>query len=446
MPPQNLKVVIVGAGIGGACLGIFLEKAGIQYEILERSSSPKCLGSGLSLSGQVLRVFEQIGLLDEMRAVSKPLMLIEYFNQQLKKVGQLDLRDFDKSVFFARPDLMDLLLKHIPAEKVHWGKKVVSTSQDEHGVTVTCDDNTEFKGDILIGADGAYSAVRQSMHKQMKARGNPPPKEDTDSLRFAQFALLGVTNPLGDKYPILSEPTTKMQVVLASKDVSYNAYAIPMVGDRLAWSIGGHFLDEQVHSQEDFRFSEWGSEALGNIREEVEKLTITIGETVGNVLEHTDMSNVSRVLLEDKLFNVWYDGRTCLMGDAAHKLIPAGGQGAIQTILDAVCLTNLLHELPSTSQEDISNLFSSYYDIRYPTAKKCIDGSAQLSRLMVNQGFIADIMRSIVLNMPPWVARLAQDAMFGGRPQLNFLPSVPDRGELKDTSVPHVLKQKVVAA
>ncbi|KAF9977692.1 hypothetical protein BGZ73_005202 [Actinomortierella ambigua] len=448
MPPTNLKVLIAGAGIGGVCLAIFLEKAGIQYEILEQSPSPKCLGGGISLSSQVQRVFEQIGLLEELRSVSKPLMHVEYFDQQLRKVGQLDLSDFDKrygyhSIFFARPDLMDALLKHIPANKIHWGKKIVETVQDENGTAVTCEDGSTFKGDILIGADGAYSAVRRSMYKNMTAGGSPPPKEDTGALRLDTFSIVGVSKPMGDKYPILNEPTTKMQVILASKEVSYNVYAIPMTDERLAWTVGGNFLTAKALNQEDFRHAEWGSEAFGNIRQGIETIGITIGETIGNVIGHTDPKNISRVLVEDKLFSVWYDGRTCLMGDAAHKLVPAGGQGAIQTILDAVCLTNLFYEMSSTSQEDVSKVFGRYYEIRYPTAQKCIDGSARLSKLMIGQGWLANMMRSIVLNLPPWLAHKAQDSMFSGQPQLNFLPSIPHRGECKDTTVHYTLQGAV---
>ncbi|KAF9897640.1 hypothetical protein BX616_005233, partial [Lobosporangium transversale] len=57
----NLHVLIVGGGIGGLMLGIMLERAGIDYQILERSPEHRPLGSAISLNGTVLRLFEQLG-------------------------------------------------------------------------------------------------------------------------------------------------------------------------------------------------------------------------------------------------------------------------------------------------------------------------------------------------------------------------------------------------
>lgn len=61
----------------------------------------------------------------------------------------------------ARPDLYDLLLRQIPKENIHMGKRVLSTLQNENGVVIRCSDDSSYDGDILVSADGAYSAVRQ---------------------------------------------------------------------------------------------------------------------------------------------------------------------------------------------------------------------------------------------------------------------------------------------
>ncbi|KAG0237448.1 hypothetical protein BGW41_008390 [Actinomortierella wolfii] len=442
MAPSNFKVIIVGAGISGLSLAIMLERQNVDYIILERCPSFKVLGSGISLSAQVLRVFDQLGLLEELHKVSKPLLCAEYYDQKtLRMVGRLDVSDFDKSVFFARPQLMDVLLKQIPPEKIQWGKRVLSTMQNANGAMVRAADGSTYDGDIIIGADGAYSAIRQSMYKNMIAKGAKVGKNDTAPLRFEQFCVLGVTKPLGDKYPILNEPTTKMEVILASKEISYNVYAVPMPEARISWAVGGHYLNTQVHDEENFRLSDWGSESIESIRKELENIPITIGGTIGEMINASE--NISNIMIEDKLFTVWYEGRTVLIGDAVHKLVPAGGQGANQAILDSVCLANLIYELPSSHPDDITRVFARYYEIRYPTAKKAIEGSAQLNKLMINQGWTADLMRSLVLNLPPSLAHLAQDAMFSGRPILRYLDPIPLKGNRKDTSKPHTLtKQK----
>ncbi|KAF9166977.1 hypothetical protein DFQ26_006241 [Actinomortierella ambigua] len=450
MANQRAKVLIAGAGIGGLSLAIFLEKGGVDYVVLEGSPSVRVLGSGLSLSCQVLRVFDQVGILDDLMAVSKRLMGIHYFDKDLKRVGGVDTSGFEErygypSVFFARPDLADVLLKHVPAHKVQWGKKIVSSMQSSDGVTVHCADGSSYDGDILIGADGAYSAVRRSIYRNMEEKGSPVPKEDTEALRFDQFCILGVTKPIGDQYPILNKPTTNMEIILANKEIPYNQItAIPLTGSRLAWSIRGHFLEEQVQDAESFRFSEWGSETIDSLRKEIDSLKVSIGGTIGEMIEHSG-TNLSRVMIEEKLFSVWFDGRIALMGDAAHKLNPSGGQGANQTILDAICLANLIHELPSTSTEDINQVFTKYFEIRYPTVKKAVEGSAKLSKIMVDQGWFSDIMRSVALNMPKFITEKIQDSMFGGRPILYYLDAIPCKGEVKSIYKPHSLKDNAVA-
>ncbi|KAF9977688.1 hypothetical protein BGZ73_005198 [Actinomortierella ambigua] len=411
MATQRPRVIIAGAGIGGLSLAIFLEKGGIDYVILERSPSFKVLGSGLSLSCQVLRVFDQVGVLDDLMAVSKRLMGIRYFDKDLKKIGGVDASGFE----------------------------------EREGVMVRCADGTSYDGDILIGADGAYSAVRQNLYKNMKKKGLVVRKEDMDPLRFDQFCILGVTKPLGDIYPVLNEPTTHMDVVLANKDVSYNQVnAIPLTGSRLAWSIRGHFLETQVQDESNFRFSEWGSESVDTLRKEIDPFKVSLGGTIGEMIEHSG-TNVSRIMIEEKLFTSWFDGRTALMGDAAHKLNPAGGQGANQTILDAICLANLIHELPSTSVEDITLAFGKYYDIRYSTVKTAVEASGKLSKVMVNQGWLADVVRSMVLNMPKSFTYKVQDSMFEGRPLLNYLDPIPSKGATKPAYKPHSLKSDAVA-
>jgi len=95
----------------------------------------------------------------------------------------------------ARPALFDLLKKHIPKERIHMNKKVISTHQDEHRVRVECADSSVFEGHILVGADGAYSSVRQEMFKELKGLDRLP-AEDDDTLPFNCVCLVGQTRPL----------------------------------------------------------------------------------------------------------------------------------------------------------------------------------------------------------------------------------------------------------
>ncbi|KAF9977693.1 hypothetical protein BGZ73_005203 [Actinomortierella ambigua] len=419
---SELKVIIVGAGIAGLSLAIMLEKANIQYCVLERASEFRPLGSAICLSAQVLRVFDQLGILEQLRAKSITLMGIDYHKQDLTHIGTIDNSFFEdrygyENRFFARPDLMDVLLSNVPKVKIHWGKKVLSTMQNQEGVMCRCADGTTFNGDIIVGADGAYSAVRQSLYKNLTVKGVKVAKSDLDPLRFDQFALLGVTKPVADIFPSVTEETTRMSVVLADK-LPYIAYVRSLAGGRI--------------------------DTIDEIRKDLEDIPVPLGGTIGFLIDNTE--DISKVMLEDRFFHCWFENRTVLVGDACHKLIPAGGQGANQSILDAICLANVLADLPSRNPNDITAAFTTYFEIRSPTAKKCVDGSAKLSKLMNSQGFFADFIRGLVLNMPAKLTLKQQDTMFSGRPILNYLPPIALKGTFPNSAKNMSLKKGEVVA
>ncbi|KAG0266775.1 hypothetical protein DFQ27_009444 [Actinomortierella ambigua] len=439
MASEGLKVIIAGAGIGGLVLALMLEKASIDYIVLERASEFKPLGSSISLTAQVLRVFDQLGILEEVQAVSLPMSSLTYFKQDLTLMASWDAtiatdRYGYTSLMFPRPDLMQVLLRQVPPHKIAWGKRVLSTMQNTNGVMVRCASGETFDGDILVGADGAYSAVRQSMYKNLEMKGIHVPPTDTAPLHFDQYCILGVTSDISEEYPVLKENDTQLNVVIADKK-PYNVYCIPLKGGRVGWAICGKLLQEQFHDQENFRFSDYGAEAIEEIRDKIDDIPVPIGGSIGQLMDKTE--DISRIMLEDR-----YAGRTVLIGDACHKLIPAGGQGAIQTILDCVCLANLLKELPSTEPADITAVFKRYYDIRAPHAKKAVAASSQLSNLMSSKGLLADMMRGFILKSPRWIINKSFDSIYGGRPILNYLEQIDLKGTVKDSSKPATLIDK----
>lgn len=94
-----------------------------------------------------------------------------------------------------------MLLSKIPSSKLHMSKNVVSFEQDHDGVTLTFSDNTTACGDILVGADGAHSAVRKHLYKTLETKGLLP-KADTKEMNKGYISLVGTTEVLDPKrYP-----------------------------------------------------------------------------------------------------------------------------------------------------------------------------------------------------------------------------------------------------
>lgn len=103
-----------------------------------------------------------------------------------------------------RPQLYNLLLRQIPRGRIYFGKKVLSMENGGNGVLIRCSDGYEADGDILVGADGAYSAVRQSLYEKLKKVNRLPPS-DALPLPFSTVCLVAQTVPISpEEFPDLA--------------------------------------------------------------------------------------------------------------------------------------------------------------------------------------------------------------------------------------------------
>lgn len=89
----------------------------------------------------------------------------------------------------------DLLTRQIPKERIHYGAKVVTTEANDDGVLLRFADGSEARGDILVGADGAYSVVRKGLYAKLKGENKLPPSDDLP-LPFTTVSVLAQTRPL----------------------------------------------------------------------------------------------------------------------------------------------------------------------------------------------------------------------------------------------------------
>jgi len=204
----------------------------------------------MALNSNIMAALEQVGLLEDSRLFrSPPIKLLSCTitwrslpssaTQTMKKsklpLGQLQhvimflcfTRRFKLTVrcgmnregycplHFSRPDLYQLLLSKVPAEKIHHSKKVTSMIQNKEGVMIRCADGTTYHGDILVGADGAHSGVRQGLYQSLKNQ-NVLHTSDTAELSKGFLAMVGTTDPMDTElYPFLKnkEVSTFSQVI-----------------------------------------------------------------------------------------------------------------------------------------------------------------------------------------------------------------------------------------
>ncbi|KAG0327088.1 hypothetical protein BG000_001099 [Podila horticola] len=427
--PSTLSVTIVGGGIGGLALANMLEQANIDYFVLEKASSVKPLGSSLGLDASTLPVCAQLGLLDDFNKASKSVRQFNFYNEAIESTGVVDFSCMTEiggypAMILDRPAFYDVLLKKLPKHKLLYGKRVLSIEQDTTSATVKCADGSTYTSSIVIGADGAHSIVRESMYKDLAAKGKLS-ASDAEPLSFDQHCLVGVTKPLDSSvHEILKREQCDFEIVIPKTDPFYSIY-MDLPGNRVSWAVI-HNVPRSTAKTGEARLTEWGPDASMEMVDFVRHQPSPFnGLLLGDIIDQTPKELISKVMLEEKCFESWYNG-------PCHKVVPSAGLGANLAILDGVHLCNLLIDAPQDSQEIIDQIFEDYYAKRYKIAQAALVNARQFGKVMSDRGFIAELVRKVFLNyIPDWLTRWSNAQRLQFRPQLHFLPLVPDRGSSK---------------
>ncbi|KAG0260980.1 hypothetical protein BGZ95_004311, partial [Linnemannia exigua] len=243
MAPAQFKVIIAGGGIAGLSLGVMLERAGIDYLILEAAGEIRPLGAVVYIGPPVLRAFEQLGLLEDLVRHSNFMTGVTLLDDKLNKICRINIdyaRDrygYDTLTIF-RPKLYQVLLSRIPAYKILFSKRVTSTVQSSEGIKVHCEDGSTFNGDILVAADGGASPIRKAMYTEIKKRTKKVfHPQDYALPKLDQRCIVGVTEPLSVKqYPILASKECEMLLIMP-KDSNFMIWWVPMEGRRFGWGV-----------------------------------------------------------------------------------------------------------------------------------------------------------------------------------------------------------------
>lgn len=224
-----------------------------------------------------------------------------------------------------RPELHNLLLRQIPPEKVHFGKRVLTVKEEDNRVKVTTADGSSFEGDILVGADGAYSAVRQRLYETLR-KEEKLPKPDQEELPFSCTCLVGQTKPLDpEKYSLVKEPLCQFLTTLG-KDKPYSWALFTTAQNSICFVVIHHLDKSSSKTAEEQRFralenAEWGPHAAKAMCDQTRDFPISAGDglkTMGDIFDLTPPELISKVMLEEKVFETWSHGRMVLLGDGRY--------------------------------------------------------------------------------------------------------------------------------
>ena len=309
---DNLKAVIIGAGIGGLTTGIALRRAGYSVEIYDKTRELRPAGAGISLWSNGVKVLNALGLGDRLAALGGRMDRIEYRSHRDELLSHISLEPLVETLGqrpypVARTDLQALLRDAFGPHAIQLGQRCVAVEQTETQAIAHFADGSVATGEVLIGADGLHSTVRPHLLGY-----DPAP-------RYAGYVnwngLVPISSELGDA-------NTWVLYVGEGKRASL----MPVGGDRFYFFFGSPLpLGTTVEPAQR--------------RDELAQLFAGWPAPVQRLIESLDPWQTNRLEIHDlDPLEHWVKGRIALLGDAAHATTPTLGQGGCQAIEDAELL------------------------------------------------------------------------------------------------------------
>ncbi|WP_409345533.1 FAD-dependent monooxygenase [Paenibacillus sp. MBLB4367] len=367
------KALIAGFGIGGLCAAIALQKAGWETVIFEKASERTEGGAGIVMAANAMKALGKLGAAERVRMEGMEVGMAEIRTWDGKLITKLPARKQAErygspSYLIHRAELRGILSDVLaPGTDVQFNKKLENWVQNKGKVTVTFADGTRAEGDLLIGADGLHSTVREGLF------GHTP-------LRYSGYtALRGISVFRDERYPMAAG------------------------GGFEAWGPGKRFGFSHLGKGRIFWFaainapqgtmapaSERKRAALKHFRGWYDPIEAVIEATEGAaVLAHD--------IFDRKPASTWHDGCVALLGDAAHPMLPNLGQGGAQAIEDSLVLAACLEKHPS----DIPAALLAYEQRRMARTNRIVRESRRMGRLVQLEHPAAIRMRNALLRAMP---------------------------------------------
>ncbi|WP_019180873.1 FAD-dependent oxidoreductase [Microbacterium yannicii] len=359
------KVAVIGAGVTGLAAAIQLAKAGVDVDVFESKPELSALGSGISLQGNALRVFDALGAWDDIRAAGYPFegLNLRAPGPDAPIVAELpDVKtggpDYPAAMGMPRPALAQILLAHAQkaGAQVRFGVKLTALEDGagpDDTVSVIVDGESAGEYDLVIGADGLHSTVRDLIGIEQK----PEPTGMGIWRTFVSRPAEVVRSELYYGGPVYIAGYTP------TGENSMYAFLVEKAQDRFA-----------VSDEDATRIMLEESRAYGGpwnaIRADLEK---------GARANYTWFTQ--HIVTEP-----WNRGRVVIIGDAAHSCPPTIAQGAAQGLEDAFVLTGLL-----TSRDTVdAALWDEFHARRLPRAQAVVEASVQLGQWQIDGNRDAD--------------------------------------------------------
>lgn len=356
------RVAVAGSGVAALATAIQLAKAGVSVTVFEAKPGLPTLGSGITIQGNAMRVFDTLGAWDDIRAAGYPFvgLSLRAPGPGAPVVAELpDVNsggpDYPATMGMPRADLARILFEHAVAAgaEIRFDSKVTGLEQSDDSVEVFVNGESAGSFDLLVGADGLNSTVRELI-------GITTKPETTGMGIWRAFVSRPADVAHSDLY--YGGPMYIAGYTPTGEDTMY-AFLVEKAQDRTGVTDdeAKAIMIEQSRAYD----GPWNA-----VRADLE---------AGVTPNYTWFT---KHLVEGP----WNRGRVVIIGDAAHSCPPTIAQGAAQGLEDAVVLTELL--VAADTLDD--GVWDAFHARRLPRASAVVAASVQLGQWQLDGDREAD--------------------------------------------------------
>ncbi|GFE18353.1 FAD-dependent oxidoreductase [Streptomyces glebosus] len=347
-------ILVIGGGIAGTATALALHKAGFDVTVHEaHPDTAEDIGAFLTLASNGMRALAELDASDVVTALGFPLRSMRVLDAQGSEMAQVPLGEADDALLRYRCLRRGELSAALQAEAVRrgiglsHGARLVSVENGPDEVTARFADGGVATGDLLVGADGLSSTVRQSI-----APGVEP-------VYAGQSVFYGYTRSA----PV-AEDSGHITMVRGSSAAF--GYAVSPDGEAYWFArVGGDAVPAEALAHP--TPSRWREQLVALLGKDATPAAGIVAASTDDIMA----TNATEIPPGAP----WRSGRTLIIGDAAHAASPATGQGASMALEDAVVLAKSLRDTP-----DPDSALSLYEACRRPRVEHNITASGEISR------------------------------------------------------------------
>jgi 2-polyprenyl-6-methoxyphenol hydroxylase-like FAD-dependent oxidoreductase len=342
------KALIIGCGIAGPVVALFLQRAGIEAEIYEaRDASTDYGGSFLNMACNGLGVLKTLGLDEQVTSKGSPIPRMMIWSGKGKRLGEVRNGARTEvgapSINILRSRLHQVLREEVEHRgiKMAFGKKLANLATCDQGVMATFEDGTTAEGSFLVGCDGVHSRTRQLINPEA------PSPHYTGLISTGGFTQHSSFAPTPDT----------MHFVFGK--LAFFGYHISSSRE-MYWFV--NFPQKSAPSRGDLDMivsDEWQARMLDLFRGDL--------PLISEMIRATQSSIISYPIYDISKQPIWHQGPVALLGDAVHAVSPSAGQGASLAIEDAIVLAKCLRD-----SEDLSQAFATYERLRRERVERMV--------------------------------------------------------------------------